>query len=60
MELGVHLDYSKAVMWYGRAANQGIAEAMYELGVMYNNGQGVTRSHDKAIEWFMKAKAVPT
>ena len=33
--LGVHQDYVEAVQWYRKAAEQGLANAQYNLGVMY-------------------------
>ena len=38
-----------------QAAEQGNAQAQYNLGVMYDNGQGVRRDHKIAKEWFGKA-----
>ena len=48
-------DYAEAVKWYRKAAEQGIAEAQYNLGVMYANGEGVPRDQAKAVEWLQKA-----
>ena len=39
------------------AAEQGDAQAQCELGVLYENGQGVPKDHRKAAEWFGKAAA---
>ena len=41
-------------LWEG-AAEQGHAEAQYNLGVMYDHGHGVDVNYKKAIEWFEKA-----
>ncbi|MBP6437528.1 MAG: sel1 repeat family protein, partial [Paludibacteraceae bacterium] len=38
-------------------ATQGDARAQYNLGWMYDNGQGVTQSDSKAFEWYSKAAA---
>ena len=38
---GVRQDYAKALEWYTKAANQGVAEAQFNLGLMYENGEGV-------------------
>ena len=38
-----------------KAAEQGLAEAQYNLGVMYQHGGGVDVNYKKAIEWFEKA-----
>jgi len=34
-------DYAEAVRWYRKAADQGIAEAQFSLGIAYANGVGV-------------------
>ena len=49
------VNYKKAIEWYEKAAEQGDAEAQYNLGVMYENGQGVDVNYKKAIEWYEKA-----
>jgi hypothetical protein len=36
-------------------ANAGDAAAQYQLGTMYNTGQGVERNPDTAFTWFQKA-----
>ena len=38
-----------------KAAKQGKAEAQYNLGVMYYNGQGVNKDYSKAVYWYTKA-----
>ena len=38
-----------------QAAEQGFAAAQYNLGVMYDNGQGVRQNYKIAKEWFGKA-----
>ncbi|MFT5730091.1 MAG: TPR repeat protein [Desulforhopalus sp.] len=51
----INQDYKKAVMWYRKAAEQGYPEALYSLGLMYANGQGVTQDYMKAVMWYRKA-----
>ena len=34
-------DYAEAVKWYRKAAEQGLALAQFNLGVMYEKGKGV-------------------
>jgi TPR repeat protein len=58
--LGVARDYAMAREWYEKAADKGDANAMFELGVLYSNGQdsngqGVPQDYAKAREWFEKA-----
>ena len=55
--IGTALDPASAVGWFHKAADQNCAEAFYELGVCYENGEGVERDFDQAIEWYRKAVA---
>ena len=43
--LGVPQDYTEAVNWFRKAAEQGYAQAQYKLGVMYDEGLGVTQDY---------------
>lgn len=52
---GVKQDYTEAVKWYSKAAEQGDAYAQFNLGVKYYKGEGVKRNPSKAKEWFRKA-----
>lgn len=38
------------------AAEQGLAEAQYNLAVMCSRGEGVEQNYKKAVEWFRRAK----
>ena len=42
---GVKQDYGRAVEWYRRAAEQGYADAQYNLSVMYGTGRGVVQDY---------------
>ena len=48
-------DYAEAVKWYRKAAEQGHADAQYNLGICYRNGYGVTQDNDEAVKWYRKA-----
>lgn len=48
-------DYDKAVYWFEKAAEQGIVEALYNLGVCYANGEGVSQDYTTAAYWYEKA-----
>ena len=48
-------DYTTALRLYRPLAEQGNAEAQYSLGVMYDNGQGVTQNYAEAVKWYRKA-----
>ena len=41
-------DYAKAREWYEKAADKGDAKAMNNLGLLYDNGQGVAQDYAKA------------
>lgn len=48
-------DYSQAVKWYSKSAEQGHIEAQVQLGICYANGLGVDKNNDKAYYWWQKA-----
>ena len=41
--------------WYRKAAHQGLAHAQYNLGIMYDNGEGVPENDSEAVKWWRKA-----
>jgi len=43
------------VYWYRKAAEQEYPVAQYNLGVRYDNGQGVPQDYKQAVYWFSKA-----
>jgi uncharacterized protein len=49
------VQYGKAVELNRRAADQGNASAQYNLGVAYENGEGVPADHAQAVAWFREA-----
>ena len=49
---GVPQDYKSAVKWWTSAAEQGLAEAQFNLGVMYDNGQGVLQDNVHVHMWY--------
>ena len=36
-------------------AEQGVADAQYNLGLMYYNGQGVRQDYAEAVKWYRQA-----
>jgi TPR repeat protein len=45
----------KVARWYRKAADQGLAQAQYNLGVMFDQGCGVAQSDMEAVRWLRKA-----
>ena len=54
---GVPEDDAEAVRWYRLAADQGLAGAQHNLGLMYYNGEGVLQDNVTAHMWFNIAGA---
>jgi tetratricopeptide (TPR) repeat protein len=48
-------DFTEAVKWYRKSAQQGDAEAQSGLGWSYSNGLGVTQDYAEALKWFRKS-----
>ncbi len=44
-----------AAEWYKKAADQGHARAQYNLGMMYQHGEGVDQDDKAAVKWLTKA-----
>jgi TPR repeat protein len=49
---GVPQSDSEALKWYRLAADQGFADAQYNIGIMYGNGEGVPQDNVQAWMWF--------
>ena len=52
---GVPQDYKEAFKWYTKSAEQGDADAQYNLGNMYYDGQGVPQDYKEAVRWYTKS-----
>jgi TPR repeat protein len=48
-------DYAQAALWYRKAAEQGDADAQFDLGDLYDTGRGVLRDYTQAALWYRKA-----
>jgi len=48
-------DLSRAVFWFTEAANNGVANAQYNLGVLYHQGLGVDKSLETAMHLYNDA-----
>ncbi|MCB1562267.1 MAG: SEL1-like repeat protein [Alphaproteobacteria bacterium] len=54
----VKQNYERAAAWFRQAAAQGVANANYNLGVLYHQGLGVKQNMDEAIKWYQNAAAL--
>ncbi|HEY8035184.1 MAG TPA: tetratricopeptide repeat protein [Methylobacter sp.] len=45
----------KALPLYLQLANQGNADAQFNVGLIYANGQGIAKDDKQAVDWFSKA-----
>jgi TPR repeat protein len=57
---GVVQDYALACHFWERAAAQGDAQAQFNLGMLYRDGQGVPQDDGRAYMWFSLAAAHST
>ncbi len=48
-------DYATALREWRPLAKQGNAEAQFNLGVMYERGQGVTQDYAEGVQWYRKS-----
>lgn len=51
-------DYEKAMEYCRKAADMGNVYAYTDLGVMYENGEGVPRDYEKACEYYKRAASM--
>ena len=52
---GVAHDEVQAFSWYCKAAEQGLADAQFNLGICYYKGEGVAKDFVQAVSWWRKA-----
>ena len=60
--VGIEPDLDKAAAWYREAAEQGLADAQFNLGNLYRTGRGVAKDPRRAVVWYLKAamQGMPT
>jgi TPR repeat protein len=46
---------AEAVIWFGKAADQGNVSGLFELAQMYRSGTGVAQDYGEAAKWFHEA-----
>ena len=54
-EAATREDYQTAFKLWLPLAEQGDADAQYNLGLMYDNGRGVKQDDFEAVKWYRKA-----
>ena len=54
---GVKTDYKRAYQWFNEAAHNNVANAQYNLGVLYHQGLGVKQDTARAIMMYEVAAA---
>lgn len=52
---GVQKDYTNAVFWFQKAAEQGYLNAVFNLALCYEHGRGVAKSTSKALDLYRQA-----
>ena len=52
---GVPRDKKEAMKWYRKAAEQGYADAQFNISKMYYKGDGVSQDYAEAAKWYRKA-----
>ena len=48
-------EFEKAVEYFQKAADRGLAIAQNKLGECYENGKGVEKNYEEAFKWYQKA-----
>ncbi len=52
---GDHQHYGNASKWYHLAADQGSAQALFNIGVIHDKGYGVESDWEEAAKWYRKS-----
>jgi TPR repeat protein len=52
---GTLTDKKQAFYWYKKSAEQGNAEAQYNLGTLYFNGEGTLKDKKQTAFWIRKS-----
>ena len=50
-----HRNYQNTIKEWRSSADQGDSEAQYNLGWMYDKGDGVLKDYKQAVKWYQKA-----
>jgi len=49
---GVEIDMKQAAEWFEKAAQRGVVDSQFNLGVLYESGQGVSQRVETAFYWY--------
>lgn len=52
---GIDINFETAFKYYLKLTDYGNERAMYNIGLLYEYGLGVSKDHEKAVEWLNKA-----
>ena len=52
---GADQDPAEAAKWFKLAAEQGIPQAQYSLGLKYGDGDGVKQDYPESLKWYKLA-----
>ncbi len=52
---GVTQNFQRSALWFREAADNGVSNARYNLGVLYHQGLGVNKDLDRALYWYREA-----
>ena len=53
--LDIDMDKEKGIVLIRRSAEQGYADAQFNLGLAYYRGEGVSQDYTQAVSWYRKA-----
>ena len=54
---GVDINMPKAAKWFEKAAERGVVDSQFNLGVLFESGQGLPQNMENALVWYSIAGA---
>lgn len=54
---GVDIDMPTAAKWFEKAAERGVVDSQFNLGVLFESGQGLPQDMESALMWYSVAGA---
>jgi len=54
---GVKMDMPTAASWFEKAAQRGVVDSQYNLGILFESGQGLPQDLESALVWYSIAGA---